>query len=214
MSAGAPTARAAARFDVVVIAASLGGPAALRAVLAALPADFPVPLLVVQHRTPMIDDQFVHALRYRTRLPVRAVADGDPVDTPGIGVLPARQTATVDAAGRLRLRTVDGYRTADPLLADIAVYCGPRALCVVLTGRLDDAAAGVRAVRRHGGRTIVQQPSTAQAPGMPAAALATGCVDLTVPLSRIPACLVALAMAPDAAEPFRVAAPSPADLAV
>jgi two-component system chemotaxis response regulator CheB len=74
----------------------------------------------------------------------------------------------------------------------------------VLTGRLDDAAAGVRALKRRGGRAIVQDPATAQAPEMPLAALATGCADLVMPLAHIAPALIALAMAPGAADLFRV----------
>ncbi|MFB9449132.1 chemotaxis protein CheB [Dactylosporangium vinaceum] len=213
MSAGTPGGPAVAEFDVAVIAASLGGPAALRQVLAAIPADFPVPLLVAQHRPPELDGRFVEALQARTRLAVRTVGDEEPLATPGVGVLPPRHTATVDPGGRLRLRAADSGRTADPLLESAAAHCGHRALCVVLTGRLEDGAAGVRAIKRHGGRTIVQQPSTAQAPGMPKAALATGCVDLVMPLSHIAAAMIALTMAPGAADLFRVAPPSWADLA-
>jgi two-component system chemotaxis response regulator CheB len=83
----------------------------------------------------------------------------------------------------------------------------------VLTGRLDDAASGVRALKRHGGRSVVQDPGTAQAPDMPLAALATGCVDLVMPLAHIAPTLVALTMAPGAADLFRVPPPPWANLA-
>ncbi|MFI5911976.1 chemotaxis protein CheB [Dactylosporangium sp. NPDC051541] len=213
MSGGVRSGHSVAEFDVAVIAASLGGPVALGQVLAAMPADFPVPVLVVQHRPPELDGRFVDALQSRTQLPVRTVTDDEPVNTPGIGVLPPRHTAAVNPDGHLHLRTADSGRTVDPLLESVAAHCRRRTLCIVLTGRLDDGAAGVRAVKRHGGRTIVQQPSTAQAPGMPLAALATGCVDLVMPLSHISAAMIALAMAPGAADLFRVAPPSWADLA-
>jgi two-component system chemotaxis response regulator CheB len=79
---------------------------------------------------------------------------------------------------------------------------------VILTGRLDDGAVGVQALKCHGGRAIVQDPATAQAPGMPSAALATGCVDLVMPLACLAPTLIALTMAPGAADLFRVP-PSP-----
>jgi two-component system chemotaxis response regulator CheB len=142
----------------------------------------------------------------RTALPVRPAVDGLVLDGPGVTVLPARQTGTVMPDRRLRLSSCSDYRVADPLLTTVATAYGAGALCVVLTGRLDDAAAGVRAVKRHGGRTIVEDPVTAAAAGMPSAALATGCVDLVLPLGRIAHALIALAMAPGAADLFRVPA--------
>ncbi|AVT38426.1 chemotaxis protein CheB [Plantactinospora sp. BB1] len=208
MSAGVPRRERRRPFDVVVVAASLGGPSALSQLLPELPADFPAPILLIQHRTPAIDGQFAATLRQRCQLPARLVEDGDRVDTPGIGVLPARHTGAVDPAGRIRLRHRDDFRLADPLIASVAVRYGARAISVVLTGRLDDGASGVRVLKCHGGRTIVQDPSTAAAPGMPLAALATGCVDLVMPLHRIGHALIALTMAPGAAELLRVP-PSP-----
>src|SRR5689334_20989768 len=194
-------------FDVVVVAASMGGPPVVRTVLAGLPVDFPAAVLVVQHRTPALDTRYTAALRTRVALPVRAGETGQPVGPPGITVLPARHTATVES-GRLHLREQTDFRLADPLVTSVAEAFGPRALCVVLTGRLDDCAAGVRALKRHGGRTIAQDPATADAPDMPQAALATGCVDLVMPAPHIAAALVALTMAPGAAHLFRVP-PSP-----
>ncbi len=208
MSAAVHSGASRAPFDVLVIAASLGGPAALGRVLPGLPADFPAAVLVVQHRAPGIDDRFAAAIRSRSALSVRTARDGQPLATTGITILPARHTATVAATGMLRLEPGTSFRLADPLIGAVAGYCGPRALCLVLTGRLDDAAAGVRALKRHGGRSIIQDPATAQAPQMPLAALATGCADLVMPLAHVAPTLVALTMAPGAAELFRVP-PSP-----
>jgi two-component system chemotaxis response regulator CheB len=70
------------------------------------------------------------------------------------------------------------------LIRSVAERYGPRSLCAVLTGRRDDGAAGVRVLKRHGGRTIVQHADTAPADGMPRA-LATGCVDLVMPPRHI-----------------------------
>jgi two-component system, chemotaxis family, protein-glutamate methylesterase/glutaminase len=208
VSGGVHIGSAGAAFDVVVIAASLGGPAVIGQVLGGLPAGFPAAVLVVQHRTPGNDDQFAVTLQRRASLPVRIARAGQPVTTAGVSVLPARHTATLDPAGALRLHAHGNFRLADPLLRSVAEHHGPRALCVVLTGRLDDGAAGAAVLKRHGGRTIVQDPGSARASGMPSAALATGCVDLVMPARYIAPTLIAYTMAPGAAELFRVP-PSP-----
>jgi two-component system chemotaxis response regulator CheB len=188
---------------VVVIAASYGGPAALTTVLAGLPADLPAAVLLVQHRTPAIDNTLAETLQRGCALPVHQATDGQAVTQPGVTVLPARHTATVHD-GRLRLQPAPSPHSADTLITSIAAVYGPRTIAVVLTGRLDDGAAGIRATKRHGGRTLVEDPATARAPGMPAAALATGCVDLVLPLAHIAHGLVAITMAPGAADLFRV----------
>jgi two-component system chemotaxis response regulator CheB len=213
MSGGEHRGGSAPAFDVVVIAASLGGPAAVGHVLAALPADYPAPVLVVQHRSPANDHPYVAALTRRAALPVRAAVDGEPLPTSGVTILPGRQTGSIDTTGELRLRPQADFRVADPLIVSVAEHYHGRALCVVLTGRLDDAAAGVRALKRRGGRAIAQDPVTAQASDMPLAALATGCVDLVLPLACLPHALIALTMAPGAADLFRVPPPPWANLA-
>jgi two-component system chemotaxis response regulator CheB len=118
-------------------------------------------------------------------------------------VLPPDRQTTLDAEGRFVLSATGGCQ-ADPLLESVAFAHGERAIAVVLTGRLTDGAAGVRAIKRRGGRVIVQDEATAEAFAMPSAALATGCADFVLPLHTISAALVSLVMVPGAEELFRV----------
>lgn len=209
MTAGGIVAPVAA-FDVVVLAASSGGVRALSAVASALPESFPAPTLVVQHRATSATDLLPGILAARSHLPVRSAAPG-PLRH-GLTVLPPGTTADVDRGGLRSLRACPSGRVADELLAGIAAAFGPRALAVVLTGRLSDGAAGVRAVKRAGGRVLVQDPADADAPGMPLAALATGCVEHAVPLRMIATALVTYTMAPGAAELLAVPVPPWAQL--
>jgi two-component system, chemotaxis family, protein-glutamate methylesterase/glutaminase len=194
-----------AGFSVVVLAASTGGVRALRTVVAELPADFPVPVLVVQHRGPGTPELLSELLRARAALPVRTATAGHLQR--GVTVLPAGSTADLHADGYLHLRPSPTITTADDLLVGAAAAFGPGVLAVILTGRLSDGAAGVRAVRRAGGRVLVQDPDDAQAPGMPSAALATGCVEHALPLSLVAPALVAYTMAPGAADLLAVPVP-------
>jgi two-component system chemotaxis response regulator CheB len=201
-------AAAAARepgFRVAVLAASAGGVRALRTVVAGLPADFPVPVLVVQHRGGGTPELLSDLLRACGRLPARTAAPGPLL--PGVTVLPAGTTADLTADGQLLPRPCPTSRTADDVLSSASAAFGSGVLAVVLTGRLSDGAAGVRAVRRAGGRVLVQDPDDAEAPGMPSAALATGCVEHAVPLALLAPALVAYAMAPGAADLLAVPVP-------
>ncbi|NAZ88279.1 chemotaxis protein CheB [Kineococcus indalonis] len=198
-------------FDAVVLAASFGGLEALTAVLGALPAGFPVPVAVVQHRAPE-SDLLPALLRARTALPVHAadaqeLADGA-FARPGVHVLPPRPASAGERGGRAPVP-----HQADELMGALAQRHGARTCAVVLTGRLDDGARGVRAVKRAGGWVLVQSPASARAPGMPTAAIATGCADLVLPLRALGAALVALSLAPGATGLFARPVQPWADLA-
>lgn len=195
----------APEFGVVVLAASTGGVHALRTVVPALPATFPTPVVVVQHRGPGTPELLTQLLRRPSSLPVRSATVG-PLQQ-GVTVLPAGCTADFGPDGTMTPRPAPTGRTADGVLTSAAAAFGPRVLAVVLTGRLTDGAAGVSDVRRAGGRVLVQDPADAVAPGMPNAALATGCVEHALPLPLIAPALIAYTMAPGAAELLSVPVP-------
>lgn len=199
--------------------ASLGGLPAISALLAGMPAAFPVPLLVVQHRRPSGgQDVLTGLLTMRTALPVRSACEGMPVRLPGVTVIPGGCAATAGPDGLLRLCSRDGppapdRNVGDDLVASAAATSAPGGVIgVVLSGRMNDGTQGVRAVKRHGGRVLVQNPATARAPEMPASAIATGCVDFILSPERMPAALIALAMAPGGAQLLTVPTPHWAQL--
>ena len=181
---------------LVVLAASAGGLHALSVVLGGLPADFPAALIVVQHRLPRHDDGLIEILRARTALSVR---DANPrrrlrpgvvhVAPPNlhVQVLPGAMLALDDGPPIEHVRP-----SANILFASAAAALGEAVIAVVLTGRGSDGADGVRAVRGAGGVVIAQDPATAEAAGMPLAAIATGCVAQIAPLEAISAALEAL----------------------
>lgn len=194
-------------FGRVVLVASLGGLTALGTVLAGLPAEFPVPIVVAQHRRRMRGgDALVEILARQTRLPVRLAEHGVSADKYGVTVVPADTTAIVDPRGAWSL----AEDASNPFVLD-AVLTSSAAqaptIAVILTGRLSDGTNGCRAVKRNGGRVLVQDPSTAQASSMPAHAIATGCADFVLPLDRLAAAVQALTTAPGGAELLAVPLP-------
>jgi two-component system, chemotaxis family, protein-glutamate methylesterase/glutaminase len=196
------------RFEVVTLLASLGGLAAFTEILRALPPTFPARVLVVQHGT-RDDGRVAAILRTRAALPVQAARTGTRLDTgPGITVVPAGCSATLDADRSLTVTDLEPAQSGNILLTSLAPIVGRGLIAAVLTGRLSDGARGVRAVKRHGGRVLAQDPDTARANGMPTAAVATGCVDFVLPLHRIAQALVSLVMAPGGADLLTVAPPS------
>jgi two-component system chemotaxis response regulator CheB len=195
-----------AAFDVVGLAASLGGPAALATVLGCLPADFPAAVLVILHRASAWGDRTPALLGRRTALPVVPMADGEVLRPGTVFVAPADRRAVVDRGGRIALGRAQRCR-ADDLFASLARAFEERTIGVVMTGRLDDGAAGAQVIKAHGGRVIAQDRRTSEQFWMPSAAIGTGCVDLVLSLDRIGRAVVGLVMWPGAAELLRAPAP-------
>jgi two-component system chemotaxis response regulator CheB len=196
-------------FDVVVMAASMGGPEAVREVISRLPAWFPAAVLVVQHRTPAAQYVTGELLRRVARLEVTLAQPGDEPIAGRVQVLPADRQLVLGADGRMQAAArVGSHRpTADPLFRSVAEHFGARALGVILSGTGEDGAAGVAAIKRAGGRVLTQDRFSARCFGMPAAAIATGCVDLVLPIGRIADALVSLVLWPGAADLLRVPLP-------
>ncbi len=194
-------------FGRVVVLASLGGLEAITAVLARLPKSYPVPIAVMQHRRPLDGgDPLTAILARRTELPSRVVEAGAPAGEPGISVVPGHTLATISDAGAWLLADSDAHgRPGDALLSSSARQTPT--VAVVLTGSLSDGSEGCRAVKRGGGRVLIQDPATARAPSMPANAIATGCADFVLPVQRIASALMALTTAPGAADLLAVPLP-------
>ena len=151
------------KYGIVVIAASAGGIVALRSLLSGLPATFPVPILIVQHRS-TVPSVLESVLRHDTPLSVVEVIGGNTLTAGTVFVAPADHHLLLDT-------TAEFYRE--------------RTIGVVLTGYGIDGSHGVEAIGRMGGYVIAQEPSTAEAPWMPNAAIQTGCVNAILPLNEI-----------------------------
>jgi two-component system chemotaxis response regulator CheB len=143
----------------------------------------------------------------RGALAATAAGEGQRLEPGTVYVAPHDRQLVVTAEQRLAVlgkRDGPGHRFADELLVSAAGAFGPALIAVVLSGRLNGGARGVREVKRHGGRVLVQHPTTTAAAGMPNAALATGCVDFALDPADVGHALLALCAAPGAAELFRV----------
>lgn len=183
-------------FDLVVVAASAGGIAALSKLFAGLPADFPVPMVVVQHLDPRHRSLLAEVLARRTPLRVQQVRDGEKLQAGGIYIAPPDNHVLANADGTVALTQSELVHfvrpSADLLFESAAGAYRDRVVAVVLTGTGSDGSMGVRAVKAVNGTVIVQDPADAEFDGMPKAAVATGEVDFVLPLAEIPIALVTL----------------------
>jgi two-component system chemotaxis response regulator CheB len=180
---------------VVCIGASWGGVDALRTVLAAVPADFPAPICVVQHRGEIEGglERLVESLAKATPLAVCEPEDKQPIEPGNVYVAPAGYHLMVNDT-HLALSVEDRVRWSRPsidVLFESAVAArGSQVLAVVLTGANDDGARGARAVHDAGGTVIVQDPDTAERHEMPRAAVELASPDAVLPLNAVAAELV------------------------
>jgi two-component system chemotaxis response regulator CheB len=163
---------------VVGIGVSTGGPGVLAMILGALPADFPLALLIVQHISEGFVAGLVEWLSRQVRLPIRLAREGDQV-RPGLALMaPEGVHLIVERGGRAHLGRalpVGGHRpSADVLFRSLADVYGEAAVGVLLTGMGRDGAEGLRAVLSAGGYTIVQDEESCAVFGMPKAAIEIG----------------------------------------
>jgi two-component system, chemotaxis family, protein-glutamate methylesterase/glutaminase len=179
---------------VVVVGASAGGVGALRRLIGALPVDLPAALLVVLHVPRNSSSVLPDILSRSGALPARHGRDGDRLRPGVVFVAPPNHHMLVKER-TLRVTVgpeENGHRPSiDALFRSAAAAHGPRATGVVLSGALDDGTAGLLAISRAGGTTMVQDPDDALYPAMPASALATVPVDAVGPVEALAHALVA-----------------------
>jgi len=173
----------------VVVGASAGAIEALLAILPALPADFPAPILVVVHIPPDRRSLIPQVLQPRCALLLREADDKEPAEAGNVYFAPADYHLLVERDGRLSLSTEEPVQFSRPsidvLFETAADAYGAAAIAVVLSGANSDGAAGARAIARAGGLILIQSPETAQATAMPLAALAACPHAVVLPPSRI-----------------------------
>jgi two-component system chemotaxis response regulator CheB len=194
---------AANRLELVVVAASAGVVPLYGEIFGRLDRALMAPLVLVQHRAPG-DHPLAALLAQRSAMNVCDQALDGPLRDGTLYLAPADAQLRFTARREVRFDplVVDGRAQADPVLASAAAVYGPAVLAVVLSGRLQDGAAGVRAVKQAGGRVIVQDPRTAAYASMPRAALATGCVDACLPPRAVGDAIRAFVGVPGAAALF------------
>jgi two-component system chemotaxis response regulator CheB len=169
------------RFEVLGVGASTGGPTALRELFSRLPADFPFPILVVQHITAGFTAGFVEWLRQHTPLDVRVANEEDRAVPGSILIAPEGRQLEALPGGAVRAtsRKPRGVHlpSADLLLSSLASVYGPKCIGALLTGMGSDGAEGLLNIRRAGGFTLAQDEETCVVFGMPREAVRRGAVN-------------------------------------
>jgi two-component system chemotaxis response regulator CheB len=189
--------------DIIVIGTSAGGIEALRTLAGALPRSFPASVFVVLHTAPNSPGLLAAILERAGPLPAVCVSNTE-IIRPGRIYVPAPDHHLIVQSGVARATRgpkENRFRPAiDPLFRSAAQSYGRRVIGVILTGDLDDGAAGLAVVKKLGGTAIVQDPDDALFPSMPLSALEHVAADYRVPLKEIAALLMRLTREPAADE--------------
>jgi two-component system, chemotaxis family, protein-glutamate methylesterase/glutaminase len=185
-------ARPQARIDVVAIGTSTGGPNALTSLIPQLPADFPVPIVIVQHMPPLFTHLLAERLNTLARLDVHEGKEGERLRRGQVWIAPGDHHMTVTRKGTEFVLGINhdvhenSCRPAvDVLFRSVAHAYGANVLGVVLTGMGTDGTRGSADIREVGGEVIVQDQESSVVWGMPGSVVAANLADRIFPLGAI-----------------------------
>jgi two-component system chemotaxis response regulator CheB len=181
------------QFEIVAMAASAGGLAAVTHVLSGLPANFGAIVVFVQHLDPRHRSLMPEIMSRRSKLPVTQAVDGMDLEPGHVYLAPPDKHLLVNRDATVSLSQTELVNfvrpSADLLFESVAAAYGERAIAVVLTGTGKDGSMGVTAIKQRGGTVIAQDEASSEFFGMPSAAIRTGAVDFVLSLDEMPEAL-------------------------
>lgn len=167
--------------EVWLLAASTGGPMAVREFVSALPPGLDIGFIYAQHIDPGYEDNLLKIFSDSGSYPAYSVQHGCLVRANALAIVPPQRSVDLLPNGTFIVNGHDWsgpYRpSVDAVLASMARSYGARSGVIVFTGMGDDGATGCRLMRKNGGKVWVQSPGSCTVDAMPRAALITGCVD-------------------------------------
>lgn len=177
---------------VVAIGVSTGGPTALGEIIPCFPANFPLPILIVQHMPPVFTRLLAERLQTLTKLKVEEAAQGSTVDAGKILIAPGNYHMRLRKTGLKTTIKLDqeppenSCRPAvDVLFRSVEETYGSASIAVVLTGMGYDGLRGVQVLKAHGAYVIAQDEPTSVVWGMPGAIVNAGLADSVAPLAQV-----------------------------
>lgn len=184
-------------FRVVVLGVSTGGVQALKQILGALPAGFPLPILIVQHISPEAGNGLARLLDELCAIRVKEADEEEPMEPGCVYLAPPNYHLLLEKDAVLSLSSEPPVNFARPsvdvLFESAAAAFGGGVIGIVLTGAGYDGGRGLRRIQEEGGLTIIQDPAEAEAPSMPEHALGLVAADHVISLELLPALLQLLA---------------------
>lgn len=175
--------------QAIVIGVSAGGLKALEAILTPLPENFPVPILIVQHMAPGIDNYLAEYLDSMSQITIKEACDKDIISPGVVYIAPGGYHLLVEEDKSLSLCVSEKVNycrpSVDVLFESASEVYGKELLGVVLTGANKDGTLGAKKIRENGGTVLVQSPETAESKAMPLSVIEAGYADIVLSLPEI-----------------------------
>lgn len=185
------------RYKLVVIGASAGGLSALEKLLTPLPANFSIPIIVVQHISPDSENYMVTLLNNRCNLHVKEIDEKEVIKPGYVYIAPPNFHILMEEDHSISLSVDEPVNFSRPsidvLFETAADVFKNRLIGIVLTGGNQDGAVGLKTIKDKGGLTIVQSPQEARVNIMPSIAISTTHPDYVLTLNEISSLLIKLA---------------------
>jgi two-component system chemotaxis response regulator CheB len=177
------------KYKAIVAGASAGGLFAISYLIERLPQNYPVPIIIVQHRVKDQRDLLEEVLQNKSRIKIKQADEKEKIEPNIVYIAPPDYHLLIESDETFSLSADDPVRFARPsidvLFESAAKVFMNTLVGIILTGANSDGAAGIVAVKKYGGLTIAQDPAEAKFPFMPTAAIETNEVKYTWKLSEI-----------------------------
>jgi len=177
------------KYKAIVAGVSAGGLSALSGILKGLPSDYPVPIIVVQHRAKDQKDLLEEVLQGKCEIRIKQADEKEKIETGFVYTAPPDYHLLIENDKTFSLSSDEPVHFSRPsidvLFETAATVFGDTLIGIILTGANNDGAAGIVAIKKNGGLTIAQDPAEAQFPFMPEAAIQTKAVQHVLTLSEI-----------------------------
>jgi len=183
-------------FNAIAIGVSSGGMNAIKFITSSLPAEFSIPIVIVQHIGARSENQWIALLNIKSNLRMKEADEKEKIEPGNVYIAPANYHLLIERDATFSLTIDERVNYARPsidvLFESAAEAFGPKLIGIVLTGSNHDGTRGIKSIQEHGGLTIVQDPATAESAFMPASAIAAIKPDHILPLPEIVELLVQL----------------------
>lgn len=165
------------KYRAIVVGASAGGLYALSSIFKELPPDYPIPIVVVQHRSKDQRDLLEEVLQHKCKIKVKQADEKEKIKGGYVYIAPPDYHLLVESDMTFSLSSDElvfhSRPSIDVLFESAAIVCQDKLVGIILTGANNDGASGISMIKKKGGLTIAQAPVEAQFPFMPAASIET-----------------------------------------
>lgn len=176
-------------YEAIVIGVSSGGMKALKIMFALLPADFKTPIIIVQHISPLSENQWIRLLNDKSNLVIKEANEKEKIEPGIVYIAPPNYHLLVELDKTFSLTIEERVNYARPsidvLFESAAEAYKNKLIGVILTGSNNDGTNGLKRIDEYGGLTIAQDPKTAESPFMPASAITVVKPKYILPLEEI-----------------------------